>query len=487
MGDRTASPARAAAVTRAMVRKELREVARDGRFWAAALTVAGLLVVALAFGLRQARSVHAERTAAQASAEEHWRGQDDKNPHVAAHYGTHVFKPAGPLSFVDPGIDPFVGASVKLEAHRRNDLEGARAADATGLARFGGLSVASVLQLLVPLLTIALGFSAWTAERERGTLRQLASLGVAPSALVAGKSLGVAAALLLLLLPALVLGAAATALLGAATGPTSAARAIALGVSYVVYFGVFVGLTLAVSAKASSSRAAIIALLGLWVISAIVAPRAASDAAAWVAPTPSHAAVADAVRDSLRDGLPGGPPREDRIGVITEELLEKEGFQGAELLMEPALLSAIELQAEARFENEVIDHHHARLADAIERRERLSQLASVVSPVVAIRSLSMALAGTDYAHHRHFSDGAERHRRSLVDMLNRELGEKGGGDAWAYRAGRELWERAPPFEPTRPDLAWVLARQRASVLSLGAWLLLAGALAWLAARRIRIV
>ena len=479
-------------IHRALIRKELREVIRDGRFWVIALIIAGLSLVALSFGLSRSRAVATERAAAQHDADEHWRGQGDKNPHVAAHYGTHVFKPVGALPFIDPGVEPFVGVSVKLVAHRRNDPAAGRAQDATGLSRFGGLSVALVLQLLIPLLTIGLGFSAWTAERERGTLRQLASLGLPPRVLAAGKALGIAASLGVLLVPALVVGGMVIALWpDAASGhhhvaSFDVARPFAMALAYLAYFVVFVGLVLAVSAWARSSRAALVALLGFWVASALIAPRAASDAAAWLAPIPSRAQTAAAVQQAIAEGLPG-VPREKRVDAITETLLAEQGFQGAEMFMPPALLASIELQAEATFENEVIDHHESQLSAAIERQEQLSQAAAVLSPVVAIRSLSMAFAGTDFAHHRHFADAAERHRRNLVAMLNSELGAKGGDDAWKYKAGRELWERAPAFHPHKPELGWVLARQQLSLAALLVWLIAAVLGAWRGARRIRVV
>jgi len=477
---------------KALIRKELREVIRDGRFWVIALIVAGLTLVALSFGLGRSRAVASERADAQHSADAQWRGQGSKNPHVAAHYGTYVFKPVGALPFIDPGVEPYVGVSVKLEAHRRNDVAAGQARDATGLSRFGGLSVALVLQLLIPLLTIGLGFSAWTAERERGTLRQLASLGLRPRVLATGKALGIAAALGVLLVPALAVGSLVIAMWPDAMGghphatAASVVRPMAMALAYLAYFVVFVGLVLAVSAWARSSRAALVSLLGFWVAAALIAPRAASDAAAWLSPIPNQAQTAAAIRTAIAEGLPG-VPREERVDAITDELLAERGFAGAEMFMPPALLSSIELQAEARFENEVIDDHHRRLSEAVQRQERLAQAAAILSPVVAIRSLSMAFAGTDFAHHRHFADAAERHRRDLVQMLNLELGAKGGDDAWTYKAGPELWARAPAFEPVKPDLGWVLAKQRISLSAMVAWLMLSIFAAWRGARRIRVV
>lgn len=476
---------RAPGVLPSLVRKELREITRDGRFWIVAAAIASLLVVALAFGFRQSAAVRAERDAAQATADDHFRDQDEKNPHVAAHYGTYVFKPGGPLSFVDPGVDPYVGVSIKLQAHERAPPEGARSQDSTSLARVGRLSVAMVLQILVPLLIIGLGFSAWTAERERGTIRLLATSGVGFALLFAGKALGLAAALGALLVPAVLVGAGVVALMGDGSAPLD--RLVAMGAAYLAYFGVFLGLTLGVSARAGSSRVALVALLGAWVVSSLVMPRAAAGVAAMVSPTPPPLVVATAIRSSLEEGLPGGPPREERIGEITDGLLEAQGFKGAETLMDAALLGGIELQAEAQFESEVIDFHYAKLADATERQEEIGAWLALVAPPIAIQALSAGLAGTDYAHHRHFSDAAERHRRALIDMLNREFAEKGGSDAWSYQAGRETWERAPAFRYEQPGLGWVLARQKVSLGILGAWLLGVLAFAGHAARRMRVV
>jgi ABC-2 type transport system permease protein len=289
--------------------------------------------------------------------------------------------------------------------------------------------------------------------------------------------------------PAILLGAVFVSALeeGGAAAPGSAPRLAALAAAYAAYFAAYIAVTLFISAIAPSSRFALVALLGFWVVSGLVVPRAASDAAAVLAKAPTQAEIAGATRAALEKGLPGGPPREERVAAITEELLDRQGFKGAETFMDASLLEGIELQAEAAFENEVIDHHFGRLGDAIERQDRLVQWASIVSPLLAVRSLSMAFAGTDTAHHRHFADAAEGHRRALVDMLNRDFAEKAGSAGWDYKASRELWERAPTLAYAPPSAAWVIRRQAVSLGALAAWLVLGGAAAWRAASRVRVV
>jgi ABC-2 type transport system permease protein len=457
----------------ALIQKELREIARDGRLRGVSAAVLGLFLVTLGLGLREVAAVRAERHAAQEVADDHFRTQDDKNPHVAAHYGTYVFKPAGALSFVNPGVDAFVGVSLKLEAHKRNSLEGARARDGTALARFSRLSVASVLELLVPLLIVAMGFAAWTAERERGTLRQLGSLGVAPRSLLLGKLLALLLALAALLVPAFALGAAGVSLFAGALEAGGSGRLLALVFAYGGYITLWAFITLWASARAKSSRGSLVALLGLWVSVSLIVPRVATDVAGALADVPSGAVLSARVQGSLKDGLPGGPARDERVNEISETLLEQYGFKGAETLMDASLLNGLELQAEALFENEVFDHHFAALGTALERREQLEQALGMLSPVLVVRSLSMALAGTDAAHHRHFSDRAEAHRRGLVDLLNREFAEKGGAAGFDYKAGKETWEKAPEFSYTPPPLDWVLRQQLTSLVLLAGWLLVA--------------
>ncbi|MCB9545290.1 MAG: DUF3526 domain-containing protein [Myxococcales bacterium] len=469
---------------RLIATKELRELARDGRFRLAGAVVLVLLVTTLGFGWRLAASVAEERSAAQQAAEESWQGQGDKNPHVAAHYGKYVFKPLGTLAFLDPGVDPFLGVTLKLEAHKQNLAHDAPAQDATAIHRFGQLSAASVLQLFVPLLLIALGFAAWTGERERGTLRQLASTGVSMRHLLLGKALGLAGALAGVLLPAVAVAVAMAAWLGGGADPGWLGRLALMVGAYGLYFGAMAGLVFFVSARAPSSRHALVVLVGFWSVTSLVVPRVASDVAARVVSLPAPAEFAAAVRHSMENGLPGGAPREERVSALSAALLKRHGFEGAEAFMDEAMLQGIELQAEAAFEDEVLDHHVAGLATALARQERVAQWAAVASPFLAIRAVSSGLAGTDHAHHRAFQVQAEAYRRALVQALNDDLARNAGDDVWRYQAGRALWERAPVFAYVAPGLGWALDHLGVALAVLVGWLALAWAAAWRSLRRI---
>ena len=71
--------------------------------------------------------------------------------------------------------------------------------------------------------------------------------------------------------------------------------------------------------------------------------------------------------------------------------------------------------------NRRFDALYARWEGALGRQERRLQQTALLAPGLAVRLVSMALAGTDHAHHRHFATAAERYRRTMVGTMNQEF------------------------------------------------------------------
>ena len=448
-----------------IVRKEFTDVVRDGRFRWCSILVGALLLVSLGHGWVQARSAQQEHAAAQATAREHWESQGEKNPHSAAHYGIYAFKPRLALSFVDEGVDPYTGTSVWLEAHRQNDFLLRPAQDATAAQRIGALTAAQVLQHLVPLLIILLTFGALAGERERGTLRQLLATGIGRRELALGKALGIAGALALLLVPAALAGAAA--LVVGSPGPAASplARGVVLAGVYLAYFTAFLALSLAVSARARSARTALVILLGVWVVNGLVAPRVAVDLSKWLHPTPSAIEFARNVEREMASGVEG-IPRPDRA-ALAERLLAEHGVERVEDL--PINEVGVYLQESEEFGNRIFDRNYSALWDTFERQGAVHETLAVLAPLLAVRTLSMGLAGTDVEQHRHFATAAEGYRRDLMRRMNGDLADN-SRTGEVYLAGPELWEETPPLQYAAPSLGWVLGNRVLSILVLGTWL-----------------
>ena len=164
--------------------KDATEIWRDGRFrWAAGLLFL-LILAAVAGGVHNQSQIARQHADAQRAERDVWLDKGDMNPHAAAHYGAFVFKPVQPLSAIDPGLDPFVGVFVFLEAHKQQLARHRPIEDATPTRRLGQLTPASAALVLLPLLVVTLTFSSFAAERESGTLRPLMAMGVSRGSLV---------------------------------------------------------------------------------------------------------------------------------------------------------------------------------------------------------------------------------------------------------------------------------------------------------------
>ncbi len=455
---------------RHIVRKEVLEIVRDGRFrWGTAL-IGALLLLSLAAGWTHRQEVARAHASAEEMNWQQWLDQGDRNPHSAAHYGIYVFRPVSPLYLVDRGVDPYVGSTTWLEAHYQNPFEHRAIQDAPALARFADLTAATTLQLLVPLLILLLAFQAFTGERERGTLRQLLSLGVKPGTLAAGKVLGVLAALALLLVPAALVGALALWTAGPGGGAVAdeGARFGLLAVSYLVYFALFALLAVAVSGIARSSRTALAILLSFWIVNGLVAPRVASDVARSQVPLPSSLEFQAQVQQELTDGFDGGPSRAEHNAMVRDSVLDAHGVEETSEL--PFNFAGLSLQAGEEWADAVWDRNFGALAEDISRQLEIHRRLGILAPHLAIRSLSMALTGTDPAHHERYSAHAETHRRLIQRVMNEDI-MANSRPGETYLADVSLWAQVPRFEYRGPGIRWALAGQGTAVGVLLLWLI----------------
>jgi ABC-2 type transport system permease protein len=468
----------AMSTARCIARHEIRLAWRDGRFLAAAGVVLLLLSIALAAGVGRYRDVRSQRDAATRDTYAQWLAQPAKNPHSAAHYGMYAFKPTFVTSLIDPGVDAFAGVASFLEAHKQNEFSFRPAQDAGGAARFGDLSVAMVLQVLLPLLMITLAFGAIAGEREAGTLRQLIGGGLSRGTLVFGKVLGIGGAVGLVLLPAVVMGVIAL-VAGRRDGEfaTSLPRLAGLAGSYLAYFIVWLLIALAVSAWARTARSALVVLLGCWGLGTLVLPRLAVDVARARHPTPSSLELEQRIASDIAADPEFAQRTERRV-------LAQYGVSRVEDL--PVSLAGLQLAAGEANSTEIYERRLNEIRDAFERQNRLQGALGALNPLFALRATSMALAGTDYAHLRHFAAAAERYRQLFVTMMNDDMTTHGRGRDYAYVAAADLWARVPAFDYTPPRAAEVFRSQALNLAVLVGWLGVAGAALWLAARRLTI-
>jgi ABC-2 type transport system permease protein len=261
-------------------------------------------------------------------------------------------------------------------------------------------------------------------------------------------------------------------------------RMLLMGGGYLLYFGIFAGISLAVSALAGSSRLALVVLIGFWIVNGLVAPRVAADVAKSVYPTPSAFQFAHAIENDMQNGLDGHNPQDKRAEELKQRVMRQYGVSKLEDL--PVSFAGISLQEGEEYGNQVFDRRYGALWTTFEQQNRFKQVAGLIAPALAVRSLSMGAAGTDFAQHRDFAAAAETYRRMLVKQMNDDMTIHAGKADYGYKAGPDLWRQVPDFSYTAQSASWVFERQWPSLLALLLWFIASTAFAIVAAAKVRV-
>ncbi|ATG90385.1 DUF3526 domain-containing protein [Methylomonas koyamae] len=462
-----------------VMRKELLTTLRDGRLLVLGLSLLALFAAFFLLSTHQLQAQRLEKQRVGATAKEQWNSQSVKNPHSAAHYGIYVFKPDLPAAAIDQGLTPFTGQSLWLEPHKRNLTRFNPSADDVLANRFGQAGSSFVLYALLPLLIVALSFNSVSQERERGTLRMLHSLGVTPLALLFGKLSGLLAAFWLVMSPAVLLAALTLACQFDLTADDLMRLSLLL-VGLVAYYTIFAALSIAASAYFRTSRNTLFCLLGFWMGSVFVAPRLGAVIGDVVAPNPSASEFWDAIKTDIAQGLPGEGNKQQREKAFEAQVLAQYGVAGKEQL--PVGFVSLNRQFNDTYSSKVHQLHFDRLRDNFAKQQQLAQLAGWLGPSLALRSLSMAIAGTDLAHQRDFEDAAEDYRRYFIDLTEEWDRERSRGTERSAKAEETDWRSVRDFAYTVPTVGYSLRASLLPLSLLSAWLCAA---LWLLAQSAR--
>lgn len=453
---------------------EWRALRRSKVALAAAALLLVLTVAAVFVSLERAHSVEVQRQRLQQSADAQWNSQPDRHPHRVVHYGHYVFRPLTALAFFDFGVAPFTGSTLYLEGHRQNSANFSDAGQSSLLLRFGQLTPAFVLQVLAPLLLLFLAFGALAREREGGQLRLMLAHGVSGSALVAGKLAAHGVLALLLAAPALL------ALGGlAALQPGLGVAAAWLAAGYAAYLLLWSCIAVLLSALVQRARDALLLLVGLWALAVILLPRVLPDMAAGMVPRPTRIEMVATIHAELARIGDSHNADDPYFKNFRDSVLKRYGVSKVEDL--PVNYKGLVIEEGERLTSEQFVASMQRDFALQSAQGRVLQTAALAVPVLALRSMSAALADTDRAAHERFLLAGEDYRYRLIQALNRLHAEKVKyHDDRAQRISADYWRALPryqhppsPLERTLAQHAWpalgILAGWLASILLAAAW------------------
>jgi ABC-2 type transport system permease protein len=452
-----------------IARAELRLHLRRRGFWLLLGLFAALIIAAGTLNrVRQVRERSDQQTFQQLVRAQ-WEGQPDRHPHRVAHYGTFAFKPPGPLAAFDPGVESFAGRVQYLEAHRQNAANFPAAGELSSAFRLGELSLAFVLQTVLPLIVIVLGCRTFVDEIESGRFRLLAGQGLSARTLAFGKLLGLTAATA----PFFLLGLGA-ALLVAGTDPAfhadpdAFARTAVIAAAFALHTGAWLGLTIWFSARARTAARACAALVSLWLLGSVLVPRLAAVVAEARHPLPDKSSFTAAVVAATKQHGDTHDPNDPHFARFRAETLARYGVTRIEDL--PVNYAAIVMARGEELSAETFAEHFAALGATMEAQAALLDRAALVAPFLAMRALSSAAAGTDLRAQLQFQREAETYRYDFVQRLNElhrdEIRQANDKD---QKLAAERWKEFPDFRAQPLPLRAALAGTGLAWLALLLW------------------
>jgi ABC-2 type transport system permease protein len=468
-----------------IIRNEIILLFRDGRMVIAAVAVLLGMAAAGISGWSQYQRSEQERAHFTEEARNQWLGQGERHPHRAAHFGTYVTKPELSLAFFEPGLRPFAGQTLWLEAHDRPAFANIPSEDdATLNTGVGMASGSAILQIMGGLLALTMSALAFARERETGILRQILAQGTSARALVWGKFLALCLAIGgPLCAGALLLAAGAAALAAPGDRVDIVLRALMLIGGDALLIGALIAVGLAVSAVARSSRMAVLVAFAIWVGGFVIAPRLAATLIEQVSAAPGLAAYQQAVTRDFNEGIDARGGYTAQLRALEQSTMRRHGVTRLGDL--PVGFSGLRMRHMDQWRTEMDDIQYRRLTDTYDRQLLIRVAMSTTAPFIAARSFSQGMAGMDWFHYRDFLEAAERYRREFGFRMNRVL-EKGVlGDHWEMDGDISDWSSVPPFQYQTPRFGWAVARQAPFLAVLLAWVGAGAAMLALAGRRLR--
>ena len=386
---------------------------------------------------------------------------------MASHYGDFVFRPSGPLSGLDSGVENQTGKILRIEAHAHNQRVHNSAATVGSTMRFGQLETGFVVQIILPLLLVLLGFGVVAGERESGLLRLSLLQGTHPRTLIIGKAIAIW--LVGTVMFCLLAGVGAwriPELFSGAVWP----RLLVFGCAHIIFLWVVAAMTVACSSLVLSARTSLSILLVIWCMCAAVLPPLTAHAMHYVQPLPSFLEFKKPLWDARMKYDPHSP-EDEWAKQLREKTLQEHGVSSVDELafnMEGLMMD----ESEACL-YEVWQKMNRDLREKYDRQTGVNSFVSLVNPIQAIDAVSMSLAGTDLYHELSFDDQVSEYRLRLIKKLNEPYYQKShvhaDGSEHAHEFDEGFFASLEPFRYENPPLSYSFATRQGEWFALLSW------------------
>jgi len=418
------------------------------------LSVFQLLLIASLFnGWSYTKSVDHYQTHFQDVVNQQWASQPDRHPHRVAHFGTYGFRPANTLSLFDSGVNPLLGSSLFLEAHRQNASQFSESQSGGNIVGFIPISTANLLLILWPLLLIVLAQDSMNSEIRNKRFALLQTAGVKLLDLLAGKLFAYFCLSVLFLLPTFVLTGLLALYLPTQSDQDLALRVTTLFVGYLFYSLWWIAFILIVSTLIKQSMTNLSLLIATWLLMCFILPKLLTNSAYLSVDTPSQSVFEKELIAATEKIGNSHNPNDPYFANFKQQVLQLYNKERIEDL--PVNYAGLVMAEGEKLTSRVFDEHYQTLLNQYKQQNRWLSSGMLFSPYLLIKEWSMKISATDSRHFFEFEKQAEQYRYNLIQELNHLHAEKIGYHTnKTQRLDHGTWRDLPTFSYSVPDFSW---------------------------------
>jgi ABC-type transport system involved in multi-copper enzyme maturation permease subunit len=438
-----------------IIEKEIRELIGSTKFAitfgaCAVLIIAAFYAGAARYGLYQAQY---EASKAQEAR------QIGTNTDWIAVGEAKIFLPPDPLATLVSGVSNDIGRTAIASGRGEPDLQDSRYSEDPIYAVFQFLDLEFLFKVILSLFAILLGYDAISGEKEQGTLRLTFANAVPRHTYIIGKLVGGTAVLGISLLVAFAAGALLFPLMGVPMTGGDWGALMLIIVTGFLYFGVFLTLSVGVSALTQRPSSSFLVLLVVWIVAVLIVPRVAVLISGRAVNVPSVDEIASqkAVFSSQMNS-----EYYDALGHVSIGMPEPGQDPTAGLSKAMDSLTTISQTKIDEFSGRLNEQRH----NAQEQQIGLALSLARLSPTASLTTAISQLAGTSLALNDRFYREATDYSRSFGAFKLEKTGFNSGVSMRVVRIGDSTEQEdpkpidpaeLPPFESKRWDTSQALA------------------------------
>lgn len=386
----------------------------------------------------------------QATTDEHWKAQPDRHPHRVAHYGHVVFRPHSPLSFFDPGVSPYTGNFLYLEAHKQNSSAiNSYPINASTLA-LGIPSVSGFFWVVWPLVLLVLAYASMSDDKQMGRALWFQSLGANHIQLMLGKSL---VYIVLSLVVIALLGISALlflSLVDALSTDNILSAALILS-AYVMYATIWTFLLVGISNLYRRNLPSLLTGVAAWFLFVVLVPKMAAPVAESLAPMKNRANLESLIVKSVKEVGDSHNPNDPYFNEFKKGILDQYGVSKVEDL--PVNWNGLVMAQGEKITSEIYHMYMENVHATFDTQQGVHYALGYLSPTLVASQLSALLSRNDQASMQHFADAAENFRFELIQSLNglhtHEIEQAHDRD---QKISAEVWQEMTLFDYNPPAL-----------------------------------